>query len=132
MNVKELAKEEFDKSGIENDSIFHAIWEVAFELGFKHGQQRPPVGIGMITRFTLELESNHALRDIICMQHRMDISIYDQMMSDFIVEQTALNRTYKDLADCQNHFRNWVRKKIQDNPSVLRSNNQSQTDGGRL
>jgi|LauGreDrversion4_2_1035121.scaffolds.fasta_scaffold01030_15 hypothetical protein len=130
MNIKQIAKQEFDKSGIENDSIFHAIWEVAFELGYKYGQERPPVGIAMISRFTLELESNQALKEIICMQHRMDQKIYEKLMADFIVEQTALNRTYKDLADVQNHFRNWVRKKVQDNPNILRS--QNSPNGGQL
>ena len=64
------------------------------------------------------------------MQHRMDQKIYEKMMADFIVEQTALNRSYKDLADVQNHFRNWVRKKVQDNPNIVRS--QNSPNGGQL
>jgi hypothetical protein len=127
MNVKELADYEFQKSGLEQDAIYQSIFQIAFELGYKAGQSRPPVSIGMITNFQIELESNNALKDVICMQSRMDQKIYYKMLSDFIIEQTALNRTYKDLADVQNHFRNWVRKKIQDNPNMGRT-----SDAGRL
>jgi len=127
MNVKQLADQEYKKSELPKDALIQSVFEIAFELGYKAGQVRPPASIGMITNFQLELESNNALRDIICMQSRMDQNVYYKMLSEFIIEQTALSRNYKDLADVQNHFRNWVRKKIQDNPNVTRS-----SDAGRL
>lgn len=128
MNVKELAEREYLKSGIEIDSVNHHIFMVAYELGFKQGQIRPPASFGMIHTFVLELESNKPLKDMICMQNRIDESVYEKLMAEFILEQTAMNRTYKDLPDIQNHFRNWSRKKIQDNPMIGRTHQ----DGGRL
>lgn len=112
MEEKKLWEVQFDASGIENDLYSKHIFEVAFELGYQMGNSMPPMSIKPVSIFKPVVEANVQLKELICMQNRISMDRCSQMLDQFFKEQIAVQRTYKDVADVNNHCRNWFKMQI--------------------
>lgn len=112
MQEKKLWEVQFDASGIENDLYSKHIFEVAFELGYQMGNSMPPMSIKPISIFKPVVEANVQLKELICMQNRISMERCSQMLDQFFKEQIAVQRTYKDVADVNNHCRNWFKSQL--------------------
>jgi hypothetical protein len=112
MQEKKLWEVQFDASGIENDLYSKHIFEVAFELGYQLGNSMPPMSIKPVSIFKPVVEANTQLKELICMQNRISMERCSQMLDQFFKEQIAVQRTYKDVADVNNHCRNWFKSQL--------------------
>jgi hypothetical protein len=109
MQDKKLWEAQFDASGMDDTLINRHIFQVAFELGFQFGNSLPPMSIKPVIIFKGAVETNQALKELICMMNRISVERCNQLMDQFFKEQIALNRTYKDISDVNNHCRNWIK-----------------------
>jgi hypothetical protein len=110
MDIKKLAQEQFIASGILNDPIAEKGFLLGFELGFINGNLMPQMTIKPAFTFRLDVQSNVQLRDLICMQLRINQTQYAEWLDRFFTEQGAIQRTYKDISEVNNHVRNWFTK----------------------
>lgn len=113
MNIKELAEAQFSASNFPKTPEAKQIFLIAFEMGLHYGNTIPQMSIKPVYLFKLEVSDNTQLKDIICMQQRIPEHQYWRLLETFFDEQTALQRTYKDIAEVNNHFRNWVKKQAE-------------------
>ena len=112
MEDKKLWEVQFDASGLENETYIKHIFQLAFELGFQTGNSLPPMSIKPVSLFKPLVESNTQLKELICMQNRISLDRCSQMLDQFFKEQMAVQRTYKDVADVNNHCRNWFKSQL--------------------
>jgi hypothetical protein len=121
MNIEDLAKDYFIKSVLEKNAINEKNFIVAFTQGFIQGNLRPAMEIKPIAFFKEYLISNTGLSDLICMQNRINKQQYNSLLETFILEQSVLNRTYKENSDVFQHWKNWIKVHLQINPFVNNS-----------
>lgn len=112
MQDKKLWEAQFDASGLDNTPSNKQIFELAFEMGFQFGNSLPPMSIKPVIIFKGAVELNTQLKELICMQNRISVERCNQMMDQFFKEQIAVNRNYKDIADVNNHCRNWIKSQL--------------------
>ena len=113
MNIKELAEAQFSASNFPKTPEAKEIFLIAFEMGLNYGNILPQMSIKPVYIFKMDVRANTQLKDVICMQQRIQEHQYFALLDAFFVEQTALQRTYKDIAEVNNHFRNWVKKQAE-------------------
>lgn len=118
MNIEELAKDYFIKSVLEKTATNEKNFIVAFTQGFIQGNLRPSMEIKPISFYKENLELNTGLSDMICMQNRINKQQYNSLLESFILEQSVLNRTYKDNSDVFQHWKNWIKVFLQINPML--------------
>jgi hypothetical protein len=113
MNIKELASQKWSESTFSKEYPDYGtakdMFMTAFEMGFQFGNIMPQMTIKPIYVFKEDMLQNQQLRDIICMQNRISQIQYLQLLEDFYLEQTALQRTYKEISEVNSHFRNWTK-----------------------
>ena len=118
MQDKKLWEAQFDASGLDNTPANKHIFELAFEMGFQFGNSLPPMSIKPVIIFKDAVEMNKALKELICMQNRISIEKCNQLMDQFFKEQMAVNRNYKDMADVNNHCRNWIKSQLMNGNAI--------------
>ena len=121
MNIEALAKDYFIKSNWEQNPINEKNFIVAFTQGFIQGNLRPAMEIKPVAFFREHLISNTGLSDLICMQNRINKQQYNGLLETFILEQSVINRTYKENSDVFQHWKNWIKVHLQINPFVNNS-----------
>lgn len=110
MDIKKLAEDQLNSLGMAYDEIVKKSFLLGFEMGFVNGNLMPQMDIKPCWVFRKDVESNIQLRDLICMQQRIYPIQYDQWLTNFFIEQGAIQRTYKDISEVNNHVRNWFAK----------------------
>lgn len=126
MDIRQLAIDKFKSKGItfpEEELI------EAFILGYKEGNNRPPIQINTVESYRSEINSNVSLRDMVCMQQRLTIEEYEYMVSEFIQTQMVYRKIYSSSSEVFNHLRNWI---AYQKKSLLEKKNQSKRNEGLL
>lgn len=110
MDIKKLAQEQLISLGMAYNDLVEKSFLLGFEMGFVHGNTMPQMDIKPCWVFRKDVELNIQLRDLICMQLRINQTQYAEWLSNFFIEQGAIQRTYKDISEVNNHVRNWFTK----------------------
>ena len=128
MNIEALAEEiwqkEFSKNPeILNDSIYKHYFLIGFENGFQQGNIRPPMEINSVKILQSKLMENKTLQEAMCMQCRISITQYFDKLNEFLLSQSMINKYYKNEAEINLHWVNWLRKQV--SSGAFKTNNGS-------
>jgi hypothetical protein len=99
----------FETSGLENEPYTKNVWQMAFEMGFQYGNSMPPMSVKPAWLFKPDVEANTQLKELVCMQNRINPEIYGRLITSFFAEQMAIQKTYKDISEVNTHIRNWAK-----------------------
>jgi hypothetical protein len=117
MKIEELAEQVWQKEfsnnpEILNDSIYKHYFLIGFENGFQQGNTRPPMDINTVKILQSKLLENKTLQETMCMQLRISISQYFDKLHEFLLSQSMINKVYKNEAEINLHWVNWLRKQV--------------------